>query len=223
MDVNSATSAATAAAAGSKSATAGATLATTFDTFLTLLTTQLQNQDPLNPMDSAEFTNQLVNFSGVEQQINTNSNLENLITLVKGTQAQQAAAYIGKTVNLDSDTAALKNGAAYWSYDLEDTAKVTVLTITNSSGQTVWQETGETAAGRHDLTWDGKDASGTALPDGSYTLTVSALTDAGVPVKTDIAVTGRVSAVEVADGETYVVVDGNRVKLSDVTSIRETS
>ncbi|HZZ11369.1 MAG TPA: flagellar hook capping FlgD N-terminal domain-containing protein, partial [Paraburkholderia sp.] len=85
-------------AAGAGQSTASQQLAGNFDTFLTLLTTQLQNQDPLSPMDSTQFTQQLVAFSGVEQQINTNNNLQSLIALNQSQQAASAVSYIGHSV-----------------------------------------------------------------------------------------------------------------------------
>src|ERR1700745_1994530 len=104
---------ATAAAAGSN---AMQQLSGNFQTFLTLLTTQLKNQDPLSPMDSNQFTQQLVQFSQVEQQINSNKNLEDLIALTKSQSATNAVSYLGKTLTLTDGTAALQNGTANWTY-----------------------------------------------------------------------------------------------------------
>src|SRR5690242_8555320 len=97
---------------------AAKTLAGNFDTFLTLLTTQLQNQDPLNPMDSNQFTQQLVEFSQVEQQINTNDNLKTLISLGQSRSAADAVGYLGKAVTVSNGDAALANGTANWNYQL---------------------------------------------------------------------------------------------------------
>ena len=91
MDVNAAT------AAASQTATAKTSLSGNFDMFLRLLTTQLQNQDPLEPLDSTKFTEQLVSYSQVEQQINTNANLEALLALTKAGAGSIAVSYLGKT------------------------------------------------------------------------------------------------------------------------------
>src|SRR6201981_1569760 len=111
---NSAASAASQAASNSTSQAAGAskTLSSNFDTFLTLLTTQLQNQDPLSPMDSNQFTQQLVQFSQVEQQINTNDNLKSLITQGANQTGAYAVSYLGKAVTIAGGNAPLANGQA---------------------------------------------------------------------------------------------------------------
>src|SRR5215213_9555272 len=94
-------------------------LAANFDTFLLLLTAQLKNQDPLEPMDSNQFTQQLVQFSQVEQQIHSNKNLESLISLTKASGAADAVSYLGKTLTVTDGNAALMNGQANWAYALE--------------------------------------------------------------------------------------------------------
>src|SRR6266446_9553353 len=102
-------SAAGTAATSSAAATSQQQLSTNFDSFLTLLTTQLQNQDPLQPMDSNQFTQQLVEFSQVEQQINSNKNLESLISLTKNQASVSAVSYLGKTLTLTDGTGALQD------------------------------------------------------------------------------------------------------------------
>src|SRR5882757_10530021 len=115
------------AASQSEAAKAKGKLGTNFDTFLTLLTTQLKNQDPLSPMDSSQFTQQLVQFSQVEQSINTNQNLESLISLTKARAASDAVSYLGKTVTLTDGTAGLKSGQAQWGYSLASDSAATRL------------------------------------------------------------------------------------------------
>src|SRR3954470_17819141 len=100
MDVTSVTAASTSATSTSAAASAQKQLAGNFDTFLTLLTTQLKNQDPLSPMDSNQFTQQLVQFSQVEQQINANKNLESLVSMSKAQGATSAVGYLGKTLTV---------------------------------------------------------------------------------------------------------------------------
>src|SRR5271168_3379612 len=107
-----------------------------FDTFLTLLTTQLQNQDPLSPMDSTQFTQQLVEYSQVEQQINTNTNLTNLISLQQAGAGAASVGYLGKNVTVTNGNAALTNGSATWNFSLPANAATTTVTVTNASGQT---------------------------------------------------------------------------------------
>src|SRR5580704_8747422 len=130
--------AATNAAASNSADSATQQLTGNMNTFLQLLTTQLQNQDPMNPMDSNAFTQQLVEFSQVEQQINTNSNLQTLISLQQGGSASNAVSYLGKTVTVSNGNASLMGGAATWKYGLGAQSTATTLTITNSSGQVVY-------------------------------------------------------------------------------------
>src|SRR3954466_8260244 len=118
MDVTSATS----ATAGSAAASAQKQLAGNFDTFLTLLTTQLKNQDPTSPMDSNQFTQQLVEFSQVEQQIDANTNLKTLISQGTSQAGTFATSYLGKRVSVTNGQASLSSGAASWTYDLGATA-----------------------------------------------------------------------------------------------------
>src|SRR3984885_14668409 len=130
-------------------------LAGNFDTFLKLLTTQLQNQDPLSPMDSNQFTQQLVAFSGVEQQINTNDNLQSLIALSLSQQASSAVNYIGHSVVMTGGKGAVENGAVDWTYNLGAPASGTTLTVTDASGKVVYTGSGGTAQGNNDFAWNG--------------------------------------------------------------------
>src|SRR5690242_18729124 len=145
MDVTSATSASTPTNTTSAAANAQKTLSGNFDTFLTLLTTQLKNQDPLSPMDSNQFTQQLVQFSQVEQQINSNKNLESLIALTKSQSTTSAVSYLGKTLTITDGTAALQNGSAQWAYSLPGDATSVKLLVTDAKGHAVYLGTGETA------------------------------------------------------------------------------
>jgi flagellar basal-body rod modification protein FlgD len=187
------------AADGSTNA-ASSTLAGTFDTFLALLTTQLQNQDPLDPMKSEQFTQQLVQFAGVEQSINTNKKLEQLIELQTAGQLNSAVSYMGKTVEVISDEMMLNNGTVTISYGLDRNAETTVITIVDLDGNAVRSFDGETAAGRHELTWDGLDADGSLMPDGVYGFSAVAIDRDDESVGTVAASLGRVTGVEIVDG-----------------------
>src|ERR1700756_4166435 len=88
-----------------------------FSTFLTLLTTQLKNQDPTSPMDSNQFTQQLVEYSQVEQQINTNTNLTTLISQGTTNAAAMTSSYLGKNVSITNGNASLSSGKANWTYN----------------------------------------------------------------------------------------------------------
>src|SRR5438132_10347301 len=93
-----------------------ATLASNFSTFLTLLTTQLKNQNPLDPLDTNQFTQQLVQFAGVEQQMKMNSQMTSLISIEQSAQSTAAMAYLGSTATVDGSTTKLASGTAQWTF-----------------------------------------------------------------------------------------------------------
>src|ERR1700712_4403831 len=133
---------ATTAAAASTSATDMAQLSGNFSTFLTLLTTQLKNQDPTSPMDSNQFTQQLVMYSQVEQQIQSNTNLKTLISQGTSNAASMTNSYLGKKVSVTNGEASLSGGAANWTYNLATATAATQLTVTNASGKVVYTGAG---------------------------------------------------------------------------------
>ena len=124
------------ASGASLTSTAGSTLAGNFQTFLTLLTTQLQNQNPLDPLDTNQFTQQLVQFAGVEQQLKTNDQLTTLVSLQQTAQSTQALGFVGKTAVVDGSTTNLVNSAANWNLSVPTNSNVAI-TIANSTGQNV--------------------------------------------------------------------------------------
>jgi len=161
-----------AAAQSSKSSTALSQLTGNLDSFLTLLTTQLRNQDPLDPLDTEKFTSQLVQFASVEQTIQTNKHLETLIGLQAAADRDGALAMIGKNIVIDSDKAAHSGAGSSWTYNLPNGAKSVSLVIVNDKGQPIAQFAGDPAVGAHTLNWDGKTTNGGAAPDGVYQLLV---------------------------------------------------
>ena len=217
MDVTSASSAAGAAAA--QNASSAQQLTGNFNTFLQLLTTQLQNQDPMSPMDSNQFTQQLVQFSQVEQQINTNSNLQTLISLQQGGSASNAVSYLGKTVTVSNGNASLMGGAAAWKYGLGAQATATTLTITNSTGQVVYSGPGSTNAGTSTFNWNGQDNNGNQLPDGVYTMAVNAQAADGSAVQTAVASSGVVSEIDTSGSSPQLVVGLMEIPLADVAAV----
>ncbi len=184
---------------GGGTSAAASSLADTFDTVLALLTTQLKNQDPLDPMKSSEFTSQLVEFAGVEQSINANKKLDQLVQLQTSNQLNSAVAFIGKIVEVISDLLLLKDGAAKISYGLDRNAAQTIISITDQNGRAVRSVQGETAAGRHEFEWDGRDSNGVQLPDGVYRFSVVATDGDDETIDTIAASFGRVTGVEVVE------------------------
>src|SRR5215813_11873288 len=140
------------------------TLAGNFDTFLTLLTSQLQNQDPLSPMDSTQFTQQLVQFSGVEQQIKTNEELDGLVTQYKAASAGAALSYLGRDAIIESDATTMANKQALWAYTLDGSADTVKLTVRDGQNRDVFTTNGLLSAGEHGFTWNGKDNNGNDMP-----------------------------------------------------------
>ncbi len=194
-----------------------------FDTFLTLLTTQLKNQDPLNPMDSNEFTNQLVNFSGVEQQIRANQTLDNLLTLNKMNMTSLGLGFIGLNVNTTGDTMEFDGtNTLPFSYTLEKEAKAAQINIIDSDGATVFTARAEITAGKHNFTWDGKDTNGATLPAGIYKVRIGATDELQKPVNSTTIVPGHVSGIESGDdGSIMLIINGAKIPLTDVKSARE--
>lgn len=197
-------------------------LAGNFDTFLTLLTTQLKNQDPLSPMDSNQFTQQLVAFSGVEQQINTNDNLQSLIALSVSQSANSAVNYIGRSVVMTNGMGSLAGGNVDWTYNLGAASAGTTLTVKNAAGQVVYTTSGSTTAGNNDFAWNGEDADGNQLPDGAYTLSVAATAADGSPITTTVASKALVTAVDMSGTTPQLVLGSMEIPLSDVSLVGST-
>jgi len=198
-------------------------LANDFDSFLTLLTTQLQNQDPLAPMDSKEFTSQLVQFTSVEQSIQSNKNLEKLIALTSGNTSSATFNYIGREVRMANSSTNLSNGMANWSYEVDPKAASSAITVLDTKGNAVFTVEGVTGAGTHNFAWDGKDKNGKAFPDGVYSLSVSALDLNKKPVTAKVFTTGTVTNVEVSGDEPSLFIGNVKVPLKDVLSVTRSS
>ncbi|MEZ5669635.1 MAG: flagellar hook assembly protein FlgD [Alphaproteobacteria bacterium] len=198
-------------------------LSSNFDSFLTLLTQQLQNQDPLSPMDTNEFTNQLVQFSGVEQAIKTNTLLESLVVAEQANQTLTALDFIGREITAIGDEAVLQDGQATFAYTLDSDAASATYTIRDSNGAVVFSGTGPTDAGSHEIAWNGVGASGGAQPDGIYTISIEARDANGNQVGAEPGVVGVVSGVESRNGQTVVMIGDLAVYLQDITSVRAVS
>jgi flagellar basal-body rod modification protein FlgD len=194
-------------------------LAQNFENFLTLLTTQLQNQDPLSPMDSTQFTTQLVQFASVEQQIGQNARLDEIVKIQGGSQAVSAVNFLDNVVEAFGSTGILKDGSAGYTYTLPTTAQKTVITIRNAAGDLVRTLDGETEAGKHSLTWDGKNDQGVQLEDGKYSITVTATGENQTPITPITGIIGRVTGVTVEDGQLVLDLGGVTAKVADILSV----
>ncbi|MET0294449.1 MAG: flagellar hook assembly protein FlgD [Phenylobacterium sp.] len=220
MAVESATAASATSSAKTTTALGNARLAQNFETFLTLLTSQLKNQDPLSPMDSTQFTQQLTQMTGVEQQLLTNQLLQKLVT-GQTSGVADAVSLIGKEARALSDQASLSKGKASWIYKLDGDAAQVKMEVLDAAGKVVFAGSpGKTAAGEHTFTWDGKSGAGTALPDGVYKLRITALDKDAKPVDTKTFVEGVVRSVEQTDGQTMISIGGVKVPWDTVSSVQ---
>lgn len=208
------------AGAGADSAAASASgLAEDFTTFLTLLTTQLQNQDPLSPMETAEFTNQLVLFAGVEQDIAQNGNLEALLASNQSAIATQAVTYLGKDVEVMSDKLVLDGGEASFNYILPETSEGTLLQIYDQAGALVREDVLNREAGLHGYTWDGLDAAGQPVADGVYQARVSAVDADANQIDVTQSTSATVTGIEYVEGEALLRLGDLLVNLNEVLSV----
>ena len=206
------------ATSSSASGTSG-TLAGNFQTFLTLLTTQLQNQNPLDPLDTNQFTQQLVQFAGVEQQLKSNDQLSTLVSLQQTAQSTQALGFVGKTAVVDGTTATLSNGTASWNLDVARDSTIDV-TISNASGQSVFTGSYSAAAGNDQaFTWDGKGTDGTQWPAGKYTLTATATDSSGASVGVTTQVQGVVSSVDLTSTPPLLTIGGEKYTVAQIKGI----
>ena len=214
-----------AAAAASSTATASGSsrgaIAGNFDQFLTLLTTQLKNQNPLDPLDTNQFTQQLVQFASVEQQLKSNETLSTLLTSVKASTASSAADLVGKQVTAEGRTARLADGRATWTLTPAKAAPQATITIKDAKGSVVATQTKALGAGAQDFAWDGRTSTGTRAPDGDYTITVTARDAAGQSVSVGSDVVGTVGAVDLSGESPILVVGSARVPLTGVKSIAQ--
>jgi flagellar basal-body rod modification protein FlgD len=205
----------TGSASGSNALTS---LSGNFQDFLQMLMTQLKNQDPTSPLDTNQFTSELVQFSGVEQQINTNSALTQLISLTQSGQLVQASSMVGKTVQLSSAQLPLQNGSASLDFTAT-TAGAARITVANSAGTAVYSTVVDTAVGSNSWTWNGRNANGTQLPDGPYTVSVTGTGSSDAAASLGFTVNGKVTGVVNNAGTLELQMGSETVPFSSVASV----
>jgi flagellar basal-body rod modification protein FlgD len=198
-------------------------LTSNFETFLSLLTAQLKNQDPLSPVDSNQFTAQLTQMAGVEQQLLTNELLTGLLAGQQGGGLSGAANYIGKDASAVWSATTLTDGEATWSYELANDATDVQLQVLDGAGKVVWSGPApDRTTGVHDFTWNGQTTGGGQMDDGGvYTLKVTAKTGAGTAVGSQVLIRGRITGVELYDGQPYLTVGNSILPLSSVIALEE--
>jgi len=198
-------------------------LASNFETFLALLTSQLKNQDPLSPVDSNQFTAQLTQMAGVEQQLLTNELLKSLVAAQGGGGLASAANYIGREATAAWSATKFADGEATWSYEIASNAASVKLEVLDGSGNVVWSgDAPDKTSGVHEFTWDGEATSGNDGQDGEvYSLRVVAKDAAGGAVDAQVLIRGRITGVEMYDGETYLTVGNSILPLASVIALEE--
>jgi flagellar basal-body rod modification protein FlgD len=205
--------------AAATNALANQQIAGNFQSFLQLLTTQLQNQNPLSPLDTNQFTQQLVEFAGVQQQINTNDSLATLVSLQQTTQSTQALEFVGKTAVVKGSTTALGSNGAAWGLNIASDSTVTI-NIANSSGATVFSNSFQAKAGNNQtFTWNGLGTDGTQQPGGNYTLTATAKDPSCDPVGVSTEIQGVVSSVDLTQSPPLLSIGGQTFTVNQVQSI----
>jgi flagellar basal-body rod modification protein FlgD len=195
-----------------------------FDTFLTLLTTQLKNQDPLSPMNTDQFTSQLVQFSQVEQQIKTNSQLSTLITGQSTSDTISALPIVGRAIEYSGNQTVLQNGQAAFTYTLPSAAAAANVSVTDANGNQVFSQTVDPSAGKHAFLWDGKRTGGAQLPDGgTYTLHVQAVDANNSAITATTTAFGVVTGVSVTNNVATFNVSGVPVPMNSLLNVLSNS
>jgi flagellar basal-body rod modification protein FlgD len=206
--------------AGASTATGDAgKLSANYETFLTLLTTQLKNQSPLEPMDANQFTQQLVQFSSIEQQIKMNQNLEDMKSALAISNATSLVSYIGTTVTVDSSQTSLQGGSAKWNFSMPKAAAAKI-EVRNASGEIVFAGEKALTAGTNEYVWNGRTAGGTVAPEGTYTISIDAKDTEGNAVKPVIEQTGKVEGLDFTSGQPYLKINGMSVSIWSIKSIK---
>jgi flagellar basal-body rod modification protein FlgD len=217
MSAVGATNSSTNSSAASSTANS-AEIASNFTEFLQLLTTQLQNQDPLSPMDTNQFTQQLVEFAQVEQQMKSNDSLATLVTLQQSAQTTQALTLVGATVVVNGSTAQLANNQATWTLNSTTPATATI-TIADSTGQNVYTGSSTVNSGSQTFTWNGVGNNGQQWPAGTYTLTATATSASGQSTAITTQVQGTVSSVDLTKTPPLLSIGGQNYTMSDIQQI----
>ncbi len=209
-------------ASGSVAAATGAnalqSLGNNFNQFLTLLTTQLKNQDPTSPTDTNQFTQELVQFTGVQQSVATNTNLTQLITLQQGSEVLQSAQVTGHKATVGASQIALQNGTGALAFTTA-AAEPVQIAIVNSAGQAVRDVSLTSQPGANSWVWDGKDNAGTKLPDGAYGVAVETGTSSADAAAVPFSVIGTATGLSNGAGGLRLLLGGVAVPLAQVQAI----
>lgn len=215
----SATTSTTPATTSTATASAASSSLTSTD-FMTLLVSELQNQNPLDPTSTTDFVNQLASYANFDSQTALNSNMSALTTSFNSLMTLNSVNYIGHTIQATGDTGTLQSGAVNYGYTLNSAATNVTLTVSDSSGNTVWTGAGTTTSGANTFAWDGKTTDGTQLPDGGqYTLSVAATDSTGASVYGSTTISGVVSSVDFSSSTLQLLIGNTTVPSANVVGV----
>ena len=204
--------------AATTSTSSSQTLAENFTAFLQLLTTQLRNQSPLDPLDTNQFTQQLVQFAQVEQQLKSNTQLETLVNIAQNSDKTTAIAFVGQRVVIDGATARLDSGGATWAFAVDKPASADV-TITDKNGQVAYTGSFTVEPGTQVFTWDGKGNDGSQWPAGDYTISVVAKDASGQSVAISTEVQGVVEGADLTKSPPLLQMGGLNFTIDQIKRI----
>jgi flagellar basal-body rod modification protein FlgD len=209
--------------AGTDTNTDGAkkNLAETYSQFLTLLTTQLKNQDPLDPMDSKDMTNQMIQLSNTEQQIAQTAKMDEILKINQASAVNSALSYIGKEVDYVGGEMLYKGTPVSMKYYLDKASAQTKISVFDQDDKLVWSSDGKIEMGGHAVTWDGKDNDGNPVPNGNYKVEVGAQDADKKAVQTIVIVPSVVTGIETADGQVLLNIGSKKVAIGSVQAVRQ--
>lgn len=209
--------------ASSTASSALASIAGNFNSFLTMLTTQLQNQDPSSPMDSDQFTTEIAQFAGVQQQVNTNTNLGQLISLTQAGQVASGSGLVGEKATFTGSQIPLQSGTGQIAFTTAS-AEPVAIAVTDASGNVVRTVQETSTAGSNSWTWDGKDDSGNSQTDGTYGIAVETQDSAGNTTAVPFTITGSITGVsKSSSGDVMLQMGTDSVDMNTVSSVSKAS
>ncbi|MES2906941.1 MAG: flagellar hook capping FlgD N-terminal domain-containing protein [Pseudomonadota bacterium] len=210
-------------ASGAKASVSGlasSTLDDNFNMFLNLLTTQLKNQNPLEPMDADKFTQQLTQYSGIEQQIKSNSLLTDVIGQLGANSMMSVLGFMNMEVTSGGATTELADGSAKWTLTSPSSSILTGhITIRNDKSEVVATQDYTLNPGEQSFTWNGKDKNGIALPDGNYTISVDAKDATGGVVSVSTQIKGLVTGIDFSGTAPILHVGGKDLRIAEIKSV----
>ncbi|MDY6851403.1 MAG: flagellar hook capping FlgD N-terminal domain-containing protein [Thermodesulfobacteriota bacterium] len=195
------------------------------DAFLKLLLTQLQNQDPLNPMEGTEFTSQLAQFTSLEQLYNLNDSFATVSSTIQASNDFQAISLVGKTIKALGTAMYVSEGdPTNGIFQINEPTVSTVVNIYDDIGKKIRVlDLGALPAGNHNIDWDGLDANGTQVADGKYDFEILALDAENQAIEVSSRVEGKITGVTFETGAPVLLMNGLAISLADIYEITDTA